>query len=479
MAVVRIKNKTTGEWEQIPMSVIGGMSVSAAKKDINFYDCDGTIRRSYTLDEVKSITALPALPTRDGLICQGWNYDLATIKARTKPLDIGAVYDTDDGSTRLYITLTDSEELTMPLQFKVGSGTATVNWGDGSSETVASGTSASISHEYAQPGDYVISISGPLTAIGGDAYNKSVTVTYSSSGSLAYSNAIRKAEIGSNVTKIGTYAFKNHQCLRTVTIANSVTQIGNYAFDSCYSLEHVTIPDSVTSLGTYMFNYCYSLTSVMIPDSVSMIYTYAFAYCNSLTRIVVPESVTNIGSNAFTSCYTLKEAILPDTLAALGLGSYAFGYCYSLDSITIPSGVMKLDNQTFMYCRNLTTVTIPSSVTVLGNNVFQYCSGLSRVIFEGDVTTLGNYVFSNCAGLISIDIPGTVTSIGTYAFEKCYSLCVVDFTRHTSLPIPTLSNVNAFSNAKADYVVKVPSSLYDSWIAATNWSSIASNIVAV
>ena len=49
-------------------------------KDINFYDYDGTLVHSYTIEEVSSLTSLPTLPSHDGLICQGWNYDLDTIK---------------------------------------------------------------------------------------------------------------------------------------------------------------------------------------------------------------------------------------------------------------------------------------------------------------------------------------------------------------------------------------------------------------
>ena len=62
-------------------------------------------------------------------------------------------------------------------------------------------------------------------------------------------------------------------------------------------------------------------------------------------------------------------------------------------------------------------------------------------------------------------------------FYYCYSVKFFDFTRHTS--VPTLSNTNAFSSIPADCEIRVPAALYDEWIAATNWSTYASKIVAV
>ena len=68
----------------------GGTPVSVEEKDVNFYDYDGTRLYSYTLAEVQALTELPELPSHDGLICQGWNWTLADIKAENKETDVGA-----------------------------------------------------------------------------------------------------------------------------------------------------------------------------------------------------------------------------------------------------------------------------------------------------------------------------------------------------------------------------------------------------
>ena len=58
----------------------GGGGGGDSDKPIKFRDCDGTVLHSYTADEVASMTELPALPTKSGLTCQGWNWTLQQIK---------------------------------------------------------------------------------------------------------------------------------------------------------------------------------------------------------------------------------------------------------------------------------------------------------------------------------------------------------------------------------------------------------------
>ena len=60
-------------------------------------------------------------------------------------------------------------------------------------------------------------------------------------------------------------------------------------------------------------------------------------------------------------------------------------------------------------------------------------------------------------------------------FNGCAALELVDMTGSTD--VPTLEDVNNFEGTNDTYKVVVPDSLYDTWIAATNWASIASHIM--
>jgi hypothetical protein len=51
------------------------------EKNINFVDYDGTLLYSYTNQEFLALDALPENPAHEGLIAQGWNWNLADAKA--------------------------------------------------------------------------------------------------------------------------------------------------------------------------------------------------------------------------------------------------------------------------------------------------------------------------------------------------------------------------------------------------------------
>ena len=91
------------------------------------------------------------------------------------------------------------------------------------------------------------------------------------------------------------------------------------------------------------------------------------------------------------------------------------------------------------------------------------------MVIPNSVTSIGESAFYNCSSLSSVVIPNSVTSIGNRVFGYCSSVAYFDFRSHTS--VPTLSNYNAFSGLASDCKIVVSDELYDSWIAATNWSN--------
>ena len=242
----------------------GNVNPTATAKAVNFRDYDGTILYSYTVEEAAALTELPPLPEHSGLICQGWNWTLDGIKAMGRAVEVGAMYITDDGKTRIYIHLEDGR--TSPMLGCCPNGTVTVDWGDGTEPDTLTGTSISTvqwtpTHEYGAPGDYVIklTVDGSVELAGSNSTNQySYLLRYSSGGdgrNKVYQNAIQKVEIGDGVTSIGNEAFRNCYSLPSVTIPNGVTSIGNQAFYGC-ALSSVVIPDGVTSINSKTFYNC-------------------------------------------------------------------------------------------------------------------------------------------------------------------------------------------------------------------------------
>ena len=414
----------------------GGSIPSVSPKAVNFYDYDGTCLYAYTVEEAQALTKMPPLPEREGLICQGWNWTLEDIKAYNRSVTVGATYTTDDGTTRIYITL--SEGRTSPMLGVCPNGTVTVDWGDGTAPDTLTGTSTSTvkwtpNHNYAEPGDYVIrlSVDGEMGFYNNNSYGGGI-LSDSSSNTVYrrhYLNSVYKIEIGDGVEVIGTNAFKFCSSLKCILIPYGVTTIGTTAFERCNGLEYIFIPDSVNSISGYAFTQAYNIRLV-----------------------IIPKGLTSIEANLFQNKYALRAVDIP--YGVTSIGSAAFQYCYCLESIDIPKSVVSIAGSVFQECLSLKSVTIPENVTSIENYTFQNCYSLTSVVFFGNVTNIGSSVFSKCVGV------------------RHY-----DFTHNTEVPV--LFNTGVFSDIPTDCEIRVPAALYDEWIVATNWATYASKIVAV
>ena len=276
----------------------GGTIASVSVRDVNFYDYDGTILHSYTKEQFLALSAMPELPTRAGLICQGWNWTLNDAKEYVTDygmLNIGTMYVTDDGDTRLYIRIATEGRMTVPLRWSqtVANGVG-IDWGDGSDIQTFTGTgNLNTTHTYAKCGDYVIRLkvaSGCTLGLGGGSKSYCVMGRTDNNG-IVYCNMLQKVEIGNGVTSIGDYVFNKCYSLASVSIPSSVTSIGTYAFYNCYSLASVSIPSSVTSIGSSAFAYCYGMAIYDFTNHTSvptLVNTNAFSSIPSDCVIKVP-----------------------------------------------------------------------------------------------------------------------------------------------------------------------------------------------
>jgi hypothetical protein len=288
----------------------GGTPVPVAKKDINFYDYDGTRVASWTLAELAAATALPANPTHDGLTAQGWNWTLADLKAENAPMDVGQMYITDDGKTRLYITIAGTGRMSVPLYWQqtVSEG-VTIDWGDGSAAETFTGTGITYTtHTYTSTGDYVITLNATGGELGLGPASVSICIMGAADdANYVYLSMLRKVNVGSGVSSIGDYAFNYCYALSNVTIPSGVSSIGNYAFRYCQALSDVTIPSGVSSIGNSAFNYCQALSDVTIPSGVSSIGNSAFQNCQAMSNVTISSGVSSIGNSAFRYCYGVKN----------------------------------------------------------------------------------------------------------------------------------------------------------------------------
>ena len=166
----------------------------------------------------------------------------------------------EDGKTRIWIHIaegTPDNRLTFYLRFTASeANNTTVDWGDGTTETLGSTTAKIYPHTYPSNGDYIIVMtvnSGTIRFIGNGAY-----AIYGDEGDANAYNRVRinRIILGDAVSDIGDYIFYNCYTLSNIVIPNGITSIGGNALRNCYSLTSVTIPSSVTSIGAAAFNNC-------------------------------------------------------------------------------------------------------------------------------------------------------------------------------------------------------------------------------
>ena len=336
----------------------GGSSAPVSSNEITFYDYDGTVVASYSLAEAQALTALPDGPTHAGLTFQGWNWSLADINALTRPMNVGAMYITDDGKTRLYIHIADKARSTVPLYISqtVANG-VTIDWGDGSAtETLAGTGNVNTSHAYGAAGDFTISLAvadGCTLELGHGSSSYCVMGNTGNNGKV-YCNMLMEANIGKSVSGFMPYIFAN-----------------------CQSLSKISIPDSCNVRASYCFCDCYSLKSITVPKTKTTILNQSeFSGCRSLSTVCIPYGLTEIGESCFSSCYCLPKILIPETVKTIG--TYAFSQCSSLKCIDIPDTLSTIPESFLYECRCIASVTIPNGVTSIGSYTFYNCYGVAE-----------------------------------------------------------------------------------------------------
>lgn len=110
------------------------------------------------------------------------------------------------------------------------------------------------------------------------------------------SPVFREVKLGSNITKLSSYAFLDCAALTTVELPAAMTELGYGAFRGCTALQHITLPSKLTTIKEKCFANS-GLLDIVIPDQVSVIPTDAFKG-TPLSEITLGRSVTRIKDGA-------------------------------------------------------------------------------------------------------------------------------------------------------------------------------------
>ena len=321
-----------------------------------------------------------------------------------------------------------------------------------------------ITIEYTRPSGSSIIVSplsvtsnGTYTASSGTAYSP-VTVNVSG-GTDTVVDFIENHDtyssfVNSSVTKIAPYTFYGCSSLKTVDF-QACSIIGSSAFLNCKSLITISFPEC-TQVNYGAFYGCSSLSSASL-SKCTIIRSSAFYSCKKLSTIYAPMC-SNIQSSAFYGA-GLTYADFPSVSTTIGAA--AFAYCSSMETISFPE-CPSTAASAFGSCYKLKSVELPKCKYFAGN------------------------VFNNCSSLSVVSLPMMSVMTGSTNFYRCYHLVSLYLLGSS---VAKLSNSNTFTSTPiAGYTtstggvygsIYVPSSLYSSYISATNWTYFSSRFVSV
>ena len=389
--------------------VKAGHKPPVEEKDVNFWDYDGTLLYSYTLEEAQALVELPSIPDwHEYLIPDVWTYSLEDVTTLTQRADIGALYNTVDDAVYIGINIIDTLNATIVLNF--GGTNVVADWGDNTAkETISTGAS----HTYSAKGKYVIKLTG-VTLLGG----------------------------GTDATQILSGVGRKTM---TFLFSGSSAGLNAYGLYGCVSLEYVSIR-SVLWNAKFCCRNCTRLRFVVFPNAEIM---YGQFYdCASLDLICPQKEKNYIHGEAMRGCITMRRFTKPDYM--LADGNYHFLNCSCIDSLDI---------------RN----DCPTMVAYV-------CNSARKITIHEGVPSVGSQACYNCSSAEVISIASTVKSIASQAFQHCSCARCIKFLPTTP---PTVANANAFSGIPSDCVVEVPAASLSDYKNATNYGSIAAQMVGV
>ena len=412
-----------------------GSSGADMSLPVRFFDYDGTLLYSFSLEELAGIESLPDLPVHEGLVCIGWNWTLEDLKTTNREMNVAALYVTDDGATRFYLVL-DEDMLEPQVSFGQSfTNGVKVDWGDGSELETAEGWNynrITLTHRYQKAGEYVLRFlpqENNMVMFMGSYSEGSYVFTAgkkSKEENMKYLSAVRKIEVGRNVKGLDSYCFCCFPRMETITLTKTDNLFGNGIVKCCYSLKFLGIPDNMEALPRYLCEQCISLKNVSVPNGLETIPDNAFSECRSLEKITMPETVTSLGRSALNECLAMKELYLPEKVSAID------------------------------------------------GNVFRKDWLLEEIRLTNGITEIPDYAFSGCHMLTELVIPAAVTAVTKCAFENCKGM-----KRYYFLPVspPKLSGATVFSGISDDCKIYVPKGSLEAYQTANSWSNFASYMV--
>ncbi|MBQ2884769.1 MAG: leucine-rich repeat protein, partial [Alphaproteobacteria bacterium] len=246
---------------------------------------------------------------------------------------------------------------------------------------------------------------------------------------------IEEIIIGNSITKIGDYAFKGCNSLKSVAkegYSKTCDSIGQRIFEGCLSLSVVQLPKVINTVGSKIFYGCPSLTDITIPycgsgsdatsgEETNLVYLFGESGLDESNGVanetLYPLSDVNNISHPYMPKNLTTIKILQGDIKPYGLSRYSV-----FDTIIIGREVTNIQEHAFEdnKMRNL-IVESYSEIQEVANKAFKGCINITKLDFSmcGSLVTIGDETFYGCEYLENVKIPESVEEFG----EGCFSYC--------------------------------------------------------
>lgn len=378
-------------------------------QDVMFWDYDGTLVYSCTLDEAKALTELPEAPNHadKGLVFNKWNYTLDNIKALKYGADIGALYLPADNKTHLFINVASNAIMDVKLyivkNYNNRGASIDIDWGDGESEqykwdaNITPSSENFPKHTYKSKGKYEIKLLNSSETVYGNTNN--VTL-----GTTSYSTSSARNLFGYLLYNYGIYS------MSTLLIKAYTGRYFNINCGNCPNLTEVTF-------NGFIAPFCLQYTSVKHVNTIGDIMYGAFKnsaietfsmHGTSLEPSFYSQCLKRIATRAYTQTYS--DNVIMD-LPQLKCCLWERTSSYNVSTTFYACNKLKMTVIT-EYSNSGTTCLLPcitelrtTSISLYGNSTKIRGDFISAPILEKFIIT-----------------GATVTPL-TAAFSKISSLC--------------------------------------------------------
>lgn len=337
-------------------------------KDICFWDYDGTLIETWSLDELQSKTSMPTAPIHERLTFDGWNWSLENLKAQNTKMDVGALYKTKSGLSEFVVELNKGTGLKVTLKI-----TGEHDWGDGTVDNTTA-------HTYTDYGEYLIKVAGSAITAGSSSGSAGLTA--------GVANYLKEVNWGKDIISLNSYALFKVTAQFVMSLHSGINEIKTGCFNSCYGLQHINLPNVVTALQGSVFANARGMHHISIGDAlISFSSSKTFTDCWCLERICFPSTLTTLNSNVLDSCTGLAEVEI-SKCSVTALSTSFFLDCAKLRHIKLPSTITAVNATAFSGCSNVEYfdfTQLEAVPTLSDANAFTSVSSIIKVVVPDDL----------------------------------------------------------------------------------------------